>query len=182
MAQTQLATVKQRRGGKTRSFVCELLPPTQASKLIFQDSINKGRGFWFDKLVEMRNAPGSALKLLASDKSSLSQVKTKAKALGMRLLYAADGEFVCVKLVELAGDLERLMLLLREPRGLNELRGQTPPLELDLTHELQRLGRRGQAVEKAGKWQLTAEGQAVVRAAGARAGTVGVGVGKTAAV
>lgn len=140
----------------TRKFVCDIVPSRDFSALVFTKTLSR-QGFWIGKLAELKSAPGKLLKIRHDDQSSLTQVRNKARLVGMDLAFAREGDFVFIKYVELTEELKRLMLLLREPRTLAEL--QAHKIEgLNLQQSLQDMASEGVCALSKGKWQLTDQG------------------------
>src|ERR1700677_4080670 len=114
-----------------------------AAHLHFTDSIGqRGISIYTVKLSEALNS-GGVVQILAADSYMKHQLKQTAKKLGLKLVYALDGEFLYVKPIALDGEQKRLLLLLREPRTENELAGKK--LELDLKASLSQLAGSGLA-------------------------------------
>lgn len=127
-----------------------------AGHLHFSDSIGqRGISIYLVKLTEALNT-GGAVQIMKDDAYMKHQFKKTAKNLGVKLVYALDGDFLYIKPIALDGDLKRLMLLLREPRTLNELMAEN--LELHLQDTLSKLAADGLAHLHKEKWVLTAKG------------------------
>jgi hypothetical protein len=146
---------------KVDKFKCELVAAAQYQKLSFAPSLSK-LGFWRERMAELAAAPDKFLKLRGDDTSSVQQAKHRAKDLGLKLLFAREGEFVFIKAVKVEGDQKRLLLLLREPRTVNDLKAKT--LELDIDAELKALKVEGVAElnAKLGTWKLTEKGLGLI--------------------
>jgi hypothetical protein len=84
------------------------------------------------------------------------QLKKTAAKLNVKLVYALDGDFLYIKPIAVDGDLKRLLLLLREPRTVNELMAKK--LELHLQNSLSKLAADGLAHLYKEKWVLTEKG------------------------
>lgn len=141
---------------KAKSFKCEVVKVKDVPNVRFAATLGRG-GFWAQKINVLRGDPEAALKIQADDQSSLTQLRTQAKKDGLTLLFARDGDYVFVRAFVPSEALNRLVLLLREPRTMNELR--TSKLELNLETEVQALIAHGHAQHRAGKYQLTDRGQ-----------------------
>lgn len=140
---------------KAKTFKCDVVKAKDVADLRFSTSLARG-GFWESKINLLRGDPDAILKINADDQSSLTQLRTKAKKLGLTLLFARNGEHVFVRAWVPSEDQTRLALLLREPRTLLELRNAK--LELNVEQEAQRLIAQGHALHRAGKYQLTEKG------------------------
>lgn len=137
------------------SFKCEPVKIASVPGLKFEPTIGR-RAFWVDQINLLRGDPDLMLKILASDKSSITQLQVKAKKENVRLLWAQKDDFLFVRAWVPSEAQARLTLLLREPRTVNELKARG--LELNLEAELEALAKRGMCAYKAGKWQLTSVG------------------------
>ena len=140
---------------KAKSFKCEVVKARDLPEVRFAATLGRG-GFWQDKINLLRGDPDAVLKINADDQSSLTQLRTKAKASGLTLLFARSDNFVYVRAFVPSEAQTRLVLLLREPRTINELRGAK--LELNVESEVQTLIGRGHAQHRGGKYQLTDRG------------------------
>ena len=130
----------------------ELVKP--ATGLVFTDDFRKD-SIYTSKLLEAVNSD-QVIKVLAEDKYLQSQLKTAAKKLHLRLVYAKDSGCVYVKPIKASDQEERLILLLREPRTVDELKAKK--LELHVEDTLQRFAKLGTAHLHKGKWVLTETG------------------------
>ncbi len=140
----------------SRKFVCDIVPQRDFASLVFTKSLSR-QGFWIGKLQELKASPGKLLKIKAEDQSSLTQIRNKARLVGMDLAYAREGEYVFIKFIELTEEVQRLMLLLREPRTISEL--QAARIEgLNLQQTLQDMASDGLVALTKSKWQLTDRG------------------------
>ena len=124
--------------------------------LVFSASLSR-QGYWTQQVNALRGDPDSMLKILASDASSLTQLRTRAKELKIVLLFARSGEHVYVRAYLPSEEQTRLVLWLREPRTLNELRSKG--FEFNLEAELQTLASHGHAEFTRDKWKLTEKGK-----------------------
>jgi hypothetical protein len=130
------------------------------SHLHFSDDLGKrGVSVYVKKLSEALNASG-AVQIAAGDSYMRFQLRGAAKKLKLKLVYALDGDFLYVKPLAIEGEQKRLMLLLREPRTLNEL--MAVKLELHLPNTLAEWARQGLAhsITKGAveRWVLTEKG------------------------
>lgn len=143
--------------GVAKAFKCEILAPEKIPAVTFSRTFNR-MAFWDRKLDDLIASDGGALALAETDSSSITQIRTKAKKRGLQLLVARSNGHVYVKLFMPSEDQRRLVLWLREPRTVDDLKARR--LELDVTSELARMEVAGQAAKRNGKWQLTKEGEA----------------------
>lgn len=141
---------------KAKSFKCEVVKAKDLPEVRFAATLGRG-GYWSDRVNLLRGDPEAVLKINAGDQSSLTQLRTQAKKDGLTLLFARSGDHVFIRAFIPSEALNRLVLLLREPRTINELRRSK--LELNLEGELQALIAHGHAQHRAGKYQLTDRGQ-----------------------
>jgi hypothetical protein len=140
---------------KLKAFKCEVVKKREFPDLQFNASLGK-RGYWEQQVNLLRGDPDAMLKVRGDDPSSIMQLRKQAKDKGLSLLFAREGEFVFVCAYIPSEAQTRLVLLLREPRTVNEIRAKG--LETDVESELQRMAQRGHATFKNGKWQLTEKG------------------------
>ena len=127
-----------------------------AAHLHFSDSVGqRGISVYTQKLSEALNT-GGAVQIMAADAYMKHQLKTTAKKLNLKLVYALEGDFLYVKPIATDGDMKRLLLLLREPRTENELLGKK--LELHLKNSLSKLASDGLAHFYKERWVLTERG------------------------
>jgi hypothetical protein len=139
---------------KLKDSKLEVVKP--ALSLHFTDSLGqRGISIYVAKISEALNA-GAAVKISSKDQYLRSQLQQAAKKLNVRLVYALDGDFLYVKPLAIEGEKKRLVLLLRESRSLNELKGKN--LELHLENTLAELAKEGLAHLHKEKWVLTAKG------------------------
>ena len=127
--------------------------------LVFGDGRRMMRSLYKDKLqAAIQN--GHVVRIAAGDAYMRSQFMQAAKKLGMKLLSAQDGQYAYLKPIAPSEAQHSLLMLLREPRTLDELRAKH--LELDLNVELQALRDHGAAeIVKhlnVQKWRLTEAG------------------------
>jgi hypothetical protein len=144
-----------KRGAKVKLEVVK--PPLT---LHFSDSVGtRGISVYVTKLSEALNQ-GGAVQIDAEDAYMKHQLRGAAKKLGLRLVYALADGFLYVKPLVIEGDRKRLLLLLREPRTMNEL--HAAKFELHLPNTLTELEKQGLAhVRVKGnveKWTLTEKG------------------------
>ena len=104
--------------------------------------------------------PELLMKIGQDDASALMQLRKHAKACGLLLMFAKADGFLFVKGFIPSEEQQRLYLLLREPRTVDELK--TKGLQMGLVGELQELQNRGHAQIHRGKWQLTEAGSAAL--------------------
>jgi hypothetical protein len=149
---------------KAKAFKCEAVKRSTRPNLIFAATLSR-RGYWEEQVNLLRGDPDMMLKILASDPSSLMQLKNRAKKAGLALLFAREEEYLYIRAYIPSEEQTRLVLLLREPRTVNELRAKG--LTMNLEAELHTMAQRGHAVFKKEKWQLTDSGKtALVERAG----------------
>ena len=129
-------------------------PPNDA---FFVDELFRKDSIYCSKLTEALNSD-CVVQAAKDDKYLINQLRTAAKKLKIRLVFAQSGEFILVKPIRSSGEEERLVLLLREPRTMIELQQTKPPLELHLENTLQRMEKLGTAHIHRGKWVLTEAG------------------------
>jgi hypothetical protein len=141
---------------KAKSFKCEVVKAKDLPEVRFAATLGRG-GFWANKINLLRGDQDAILKIQADDQSSLTQLRTQAKKDGLTLLFARHEDYVFVRAFVPSEAVNRLVLLLREPRTMNELRGAK--LELNIETEVQSLIAHGHAQHRAGKYQLTDRGQ-----------------------
>jgi hypothetical protein len=120
-------------------------PADLPSNIVFGRNLMGGRGVWQDRFNSLQASPDNVLRLSANDQSGITQI-----------LWAKAGDFVYVKAFMPSEAQRALILLLREPRSLNELHARK--LEVNVEFELQRLAQYGHAEFRASKWQLTEAG------------------------
>lgn len=118
---------------KAVTFKCEHVAPPN---LAFSAPLMRS-GYWTDQLSFLQTNPDQALKILSSDLSSLTQLRTKARKIGLNLLFARDATYTYIKIRQHSSNQKRLHQLLREPRTVDEL--STKNLELNLKKELETL-------------------------------------------
>ncbi len=142
---------------KVKNFKCEVVKAKDVPDVLrFAATLGRG-GFWAQKINVLRGDPDAVLRIVADDQSSLTQLRTQAKKDGLTLLFARSGDDVYVRAFIPSEAINRLVLLLREPRTLNELRAAK--LELNIEPELQTLIAHGHAQTRGGKYHLTDRGQ-----------------------
>jgi len=129
-------------------------PPNEA---IFVDELFRKDSIYCSKITEALNSD-SVIQVSKDDKYLVNQLRNAAKKLKIRLLFAQHLESILVKPIRTSGEEERLVLLLREGRTVNELQGVRPPLQLHLEDALQRMAKHGTAHLHRGKWVLTEAG------------------------
>lgn len=139
----------------TRKFTCDLVADRGLS-LIFTKTLSR-QGSWIQKLVELKASPGKLLRIRHDDQSSLTQIRRKARMVGMDLAFAREGDHVYIKYVELSEAHRRLMLYLREPRTLVELQA-AKIADLNLEPTLREMASEGVCGLIRSKWQLTDAG------------------------
>jgi len=148
----------------------ELVKP--ASGLVFIDSLRQD-SVYVSKLLEAVNSD-QVIKVLADDKYLLTQLKTAGKKMHLRLVYAKDSTCVYVKPIKATDQEERLILLLREPRTVDELKAKK--LELHVEDTLHRLAKQGTAHLYRGKWVLTEAGMDMIPPSVSASGANGSGL------
>lgn len=141
---------------KSKSFKCELVKRGSVQGLAFAPTLGR-RGYWEEQINLLRGDPDGMLRLNADDTSSLMQLRKRAKDAKLQLLFARDGEYLYVRAHIPSEEQHRLILLLREPRTVNELKARG--IEVNLEAELQALATKGWAEFKGGKWRLTPKGE-----------------------
>jgi hypothetical protein len=125
------------------------------STTVFQRSLLRA-SVYTEALLQLSATQDAALRI-ADNPGQIIQVKKAAEKLGFTLLFARVERDIVVKIVHRSDSQRRLLLLLREPRTINELRGSN--LELDLDGELKDLSRDGAArLDNKGRWALTESG------------------------
>ena len=128
----------------------------EPTNLHFTDSIGqRGISIYVKSISEALNT-GGVVQIMSGDAYMKFQLKNAAKKLDLRLVYALEGEYLYVKPIAVAGEEQRLLLLLREPRTENELMGKK--LELNLKDTLKKLAANGLAHIHKEKWVLTEKG------------------------
>jgi hypothetical protein len=134
----------------------QLTPLVQLAKLTFSEQLGRAHSTYRDHLVQALQG-NMAVTILSANKYMLQQFKNAAKKLKLRLVFAVDGDNLHIKPMRLEGEGKRLLLLLREPRTLSELKSKG--LECDLDTELKIALGRG-VVKEAGKgrYQCTEAG------------------------
>ena len=139
-----------------RSTKVKLEVVKPAAHLHFSDTIGqRGISIYMQKLSEAMNT-GGAVQIMKDDAYMRHQLKKTAAKLNVKLVYALDGDFLYIKPIAVDGDLKRLLLLLREPRTVNELMAKK--LELHLQNSLSKLAADGLAHLYKEKWVLTEKG------------------------
>jgi len=123
--------------------------------VIWQEDLFRRDSVYANKLQEALNS-NQCIEVADEDKYMLHQLKKAAEKLKVRLVYGRSGDSILVKPIQPSDQEKRLILLLREPRTLNDLAGAK--LELHLTDTLQRMASHGTAQEIRGKWVLTEKG------------------------
>ncbi len=128
--------------------------------LIFADQIARKDSLYIFKLQEAIDKQG-AIEVLSTDKYLQMQIRKTALKMNIRLLWATSNGNVYIKPIIPSGYEERLYLLLREPRTMDELKAAK--LELDLKSTLEKLimNGLGNYISKGvhvGKFQLTERG------------------------
>ena len=114
------------------------------------------------KLQELSATPDSVL-VIGDTAGQIISVRKAAEKLGMDLAFARSNGDVLIRIVTMSESQHRLLLLLREARTLNELR--TAELELNIEQELKDLASQSYAaLDRTGKWKLTDEGLAKLKA------------------
>jgi len=127
------------------------------STLVFTRTLYRPSPY-VQKLQELSATPDAVL-AIGDTTTQIMSVRKAAEKLGFDLLFSRNNGDVLVKIVSLSESQRRLLLLLREPRTLNDLRGAS--LELDIATELKDLAEAGTAsLDKQGRWKLTPEGVA----------------------
>ncbi|HXI38524.1 MAG TPA: hypothetical protein VNH83_01030, partial [Bryobacteraceae bacterium] len=115
----------------------------------------RGISIYTQKLTEALNT-GGVVQIMVTDAYMKHQIKSTAKKLGLKLVYALADDFLYIKPIALDGEQKRLLLLLREPRTENELKAKG--LELHLKDTLSQLAGSGLAHILRDKWVLTEKG------------------------
>ena len=123
--------------------------------LVFAERVGVGNSIYVQKLQQALGT-GSVIQIAAGDSYMRSQLRTAAKKIKARLVFAVSGEFEYVKPLIVEGEAQRLMVLLRAPRTLAEL--ESKKFELHLSHTLADFAKNGLAHEHNGKWVLTEKG------------------------
>lgn len=125
------------------------------ANMFFAEGLGRKGSIYVGKLVEALNTD-SVVQILSSDSYMLQQLRMAGKKLGVRLLYGESGDHLFVKPISQTADQKRLMLLLREPRTVNEL--MAAKLELHLINTLKEFASQGLAHIYKDKWVLTEQG------------------------
>lgn len=136
--------------------------------VIWQEDLFRRDSVYANKLQEALNS-NQTIEIADEDKYLLHQLKKAADKLKIRLLYGRSGDSLLVKPVQPSDQEKRLILLLREPRTLNDL--ASAKLELHLTDTLQRMASHGTAHELKGKWVLTEKGMDLLPSRSSEAGS-----------
>ena len=125
------------------------------SGLIFQEALRGTGSVYVSKLQEALSGD-SVIEILASDKYLHAQLKAAAKKAKIKLVFATQGDRLYIKPVVPGEDEKRLLILLREPRTMNELRGMK--FEMDIGATVAKLRADGIAHVVREKWVLTDKG------------------------
>ncbi len=133
----------------------EMVSISAVSNLHFQESLQR-QGYWVEQINRLIANPDKMLKIHADDSSSLQQIRNKAADRKVKLLFARQADFIYVRIWMPSEEQQRLVLLLREPRTVNEIKAKG--LEVNVESELKYMSERAQAEFKNGKWQLTKRG------------------------
>ena len=127
------------------------VPPT----VVFTRSLMRPSPY-VAKLQELSATPDAVL-VIGDNAGQLVSLRKAAEKLGFDLSYARNNGDVLVRIVTMSESQNRLLLLLREPRTLNELRAAD--LELNIESELKDLAESDHAsLDKQGRWKLTPAG------------------------
>lgn len=129
------------------------------SGLIFQEALRGTGSVYVTKLQEALSGD-SAIEILASDKYLAHQLKSAAKKIRLKLVFATQGDRLYIKPIVPSEDEKRLLLLLREPRTMNELREKK--FEIDLGAVVAKLRADGIAHVVRDKWVLTDKGAELI--------------------
>jgi hypothetical protein len=125
--------------------------------ITFVDALVRGGrvSVYQQRITEALSTSG-CVQIVVKDNYALMQLRKAAKALKVKLVYAISGEAMYIKPIAIEGEKQRLILLLRESRTLNYLRGKK--LELHLENTLAELAKDGLAMVKGDEWRLTLKG------------------------
>lgn len=103
------------------------------ANLTFSESLGGRKSAYREMLLEACQA-GKIVNISDDDSYALTMFKLNAKKLRLRLTFAKDSGNLYIRAHRIEGELQRLFLLLREPRTFMELAGKK--LELDLKSTL----------------------------------------------
>ena len=141
--------------GLKRPAKVKLLVVKPPATVFFSEALGRTDSIYVQKITEALNTR-SAIVVLREDKYLQSQFKMAAKKIGVKLVFGVDGDDLYIKPLEQSSQVKRLMLLLREPRTMNEL--MAAKLELHLQNTLSKLAADGLAHIHKEKWVLTSKG------------------------
>ena len=140
---------------RPHKVVLKLADPARLGKISFYETIGARRSIYKDILNQSLQTD-RPVEISVEDKYALTQLKQAAKLMKLRLVFGKDETYLYVKPLVIEGELQRLYLLLREPRTLSEL--QAKHLELNLKDTLENLIGSDQAKVVNGKYALTEKG------------------------
>jgi hypothetical protein len=143
-----------KRGEKVKLQVMKIPPG-----LCFTESLGRADSVYVKKLQEALNT-GGVVQISKGDSYMRAQLRTAAKKMKAKLVWAQQGDYEYAKPKVVEGEQQRIMLFLREPRSLSELEGKK--FELHLANTLGDLSREGLARVQKEKWSLTEKGIALL--------------------
>ena len=129
------------------------------ANLVFGENMFRKDSVYGMKLLEALRTD-SVVRVMATDNYTIGQFRTRAKTLGLRLVFAKDDTYVYIRPIQLNEDHRKLLLLLREPRSMMEL--ESKHLEMNLKAELDGYIAKGLIKVVAGKYAVTTQGAAFI--------------------
>ena len=144
---------------KLKESKCDVMHAPAGLK--FGDAVGRVQDSIYKRKVREALATDGVIRILPQDSYMRSQIRQAAKKLNCKIVYAQDAQFHYLKPIALGEEQKRLMLLLRDPRTVNELKGRG--LELNLEEALKQLAGQGlahvmTAGMNKGRWVLTEQG------------------------
>jgi hypothetical protein len=149
---------------RPNTIKCEIVKAPAG--LVFAEGFTGRKSLYRDKLF-LALQQDSVLRVAAGDIYQVNQFRAAARKARLKVVIAAAGDWLYIKPIQPTEGWKALLLLLREPRTMEELRAKKIP-DLDLGTELAKMRSEGHAhvIKQRGLecWVLTEKGLDLVAA------------------
>ena len=133
--------------------------------LPFLPTLRGTGGTYLKKLTALLEDPSSALKILHGDNSTLTQLRSAAAKLKIRLLYATDGQYCYVRIFRLTEKQREILTLL--DTGASTINALKQIKDCDVVREMRELSEIELVkLDRDSRWNITEAGRNELIASG----------------
>lgn len=149
------------RAAKANKEFCLEIVPRADVRATFQTSLMSSSSVYVNKLDELKQSPGQALKIFASDASTLTQLRTAAKKMKLRLLYAKVDKYIMITVFQLTGVQIKLLRAIEQHNAasINILKSNSELRDMNIIDELRVLSEVGFIELDGSIWRATPKGK-----------------------